>query len=138
MTLGYKASLGAIFAERNVPSEIRTVLNIIAVTYVLRIFLAPLADRYYNAWMGKRKTYLIPCKLFAFSVFSIFSLLIEDWVEGNRVITITAYFFVVNCVMIFESNALQGFRMDFFGRKNAGAASSAHTISNLIGFCIGL
>ena len=106
MTIGYKASLGALFTERKVPSEVRTIMNIIAITYVLRIFLAPLADKYYNAWIGKRKSYLIPCKLFAFSVFSIFSLFIDDWVEGNMVITITAYFFLVNCVMIFENNAL--------------------------------
>lgn len=138
IVLGYKGSLGAIFAVKKVPSEIRSLMSIITVTYVLRMFFAPIADKYFSAWMGKRKTYIVPCKLFAFAVYTVFSNFIEDWVARDRVPTIATYFFLVNTVMILENNALQGFRLDFFGRKDAGAAGAAHTLSNLLGMAIGL
>lgn len=138
MTLGYKGSLGAIFTERKVPSEKRTLMNTIAISYFLRMFFAPLADKYFSTWLGKRKTYIVPCKIFAICVYSFFSFYIEDWVANNRIVVLATYFFLVQLVMILENNALQGYRMDFFGRKDSNFASSAASIGLLLGSCIGL
>lgn len=138
MIIGYKSSLVAIFTERNVPSEKRSLLTMISITYMLRMLVAPLADKYYFPSIGKRRTYIIPCKLFAFVTYFWASYYIEDWVNTDSVWTISGYFFIVNSVMMLENNALQGLRLDFFGRKEAGSAGAAHTISMFLGLAIGL
>ena len=136
--LGYSGSLTAIFTERKVPSEQRAMLNLVNLTFMLRMFFAPLADKYYIHKLGKRRSYMIPCKIFAFSAYLISSMFIEDLVAKNEIIHIVAFMLLIGIVMILETNALQGLRMDYFGTEMAASAAAAQTISMLFGFILGL
>ena len=138
MVLGYKNSLSAYFTEKKVPSEQRTLLNLINLTYILRMLFAPLADRHFSAFIGKRRSYLLPCKIFAAAAYFGGSLYIDQWVNERDLVMITIYFFSVNFVMVLENNALQGLRLDFFGRKHAGSAGASYTIATVLGTVIGL
>ena len=138
LILGYKSSLVAIFTEKKVPSEERALMSLIAGTYMLRIFFAPLADRYFSEWIGKRRSYLIPCKLFGFGAYYLGSFYIEDLVQNGQVIIIAAFFLVVGTVMILDANSITGLRMDYFGRKGSSSASASQTISTMLGVTLGL
>ena len=138
MAIGYKASLIGILTERGIPSEQRSLLTLVTLTFVLRMFLAPLADKYYVPLVGKRRTYLIPCKLFAATSYYSASFFIDSWIDHKHIGTIALYFFLSNMIMMFENNALQGFRMDFFGRSNSGSAGAAQTMGIILGIGIGL
>ena len=137
LVLGYKSSLVAIFTESKVPSEERSILTLISSTFMLRIFFAPLADKYFVDWIGKRRTYIIPCKIFAFLAYFGGSFFIEGWVSEGHVIAISVFFLLVGVVLILDVNSLSGLRVDFFGRKNSGAISASQTISGILGITIG-
>lgn len=136
--IGYKASLIFIFTERKVPSIERAILNAVLTMYVLRMFVAPITDKYFFPFLGKRKTYLIPCKLIMAFLYGAASLSIEGWVEDNNIMIISAFFFVLNVIMLFEYNALTGFRLDYFGQSNASSAASSNTIGIFLGLICGL
>ena len=136
--LGYKGSLTAIFTERKVPSEQRALLNIVVMMYVLRMFVAPITDKYFWPFIGKRKSYLLPCKLFQAAVYYLASSSIDAWVDTNSIWTLTGFFFILNVVMLFEYNSLVGFRLDCFGQSNASSAASSATIGLFLGLIFGL
>ena len=138
MILGYKSSLTGIFTELKVPSQERSLITLISLTYIIRMFFAPLADKYFVPFIGKRRTYLIPCKIFAFVAYLVGSYFIDEWVEQKRVIMICAFLLFVNCIMVLENNALQGLRLDFFGRKFASSAGASFTIASICGVAIGM
>src|SRR3990167_3306175 len=138
MVIGYKSSLTGIFTEQGVPSEQRSLLSLITLVYAMRMFFAPLADKYFSKLIGKRRTYLLPCKVFSAFAYMLCSAYIEQWVREGRVLVITIYFLLVNTVMILENNALQGYRIDFFWRQNSGSAGASQTIGLYVGLAIGL
>ena len=136
--IGYNLALTAIFTENKVPSEKRAVLSVVVSSYILRMFVAPLTDKYYIPMIGKRKTYLLPCKLLIAGVYFGGSFFIESWVKAANVWMIALFFIILNCIMLLEGNAMVGFRLDKFGRKEAGAAASSATLGFVIGLSLGL
>jgi hypothetical protein len=136
--IGYKASLIAIFTERKVPSEKRAILNVVVLMYVLRMFVAPITDRYFLSFIGKRKTYLLPCKLFQSLICFLASAKIDEWVNDGSLWTLSSIFFMMNIIGLFEYNALVGLRLDYFGQAHASLAASSATIGVFLGVVLGL
>lgn len=136
--IGYNVALTAIFTEKQVPSEKRSVLGIVVAMYMLRLFVAPITDKYFVPRLGKRKTYLLPGKLINAFLYALGSMFIQNWVESESIWTISFFFLAQNVTMLFENNAMIGFRLDVFGKKEAGAAAACQTLGFFFGISIGL
>ena len=140
LMIGYNSALVSLFAEprMNVPSSERAVLYLFIVMTVVRMFVAPITDKYYSNKIGKRKTYLIPTKIINTVLFMGMSFFIDDLVEEKHVIKIALFFLVLACVMLFENNGAVGLRVDFFGKQRSNAAGAAASLSAIIGTTFGL
>lgn len=138
MFLGYVSSLMASLTELKVPSEKRSLLAFLTVVYIFRMFLAPLADRYFSLGLGKRKSYIVPAKLLSALLYLIVSFFIEDWIEALNIVPIFFCLLGIGVTMILESNALGGLRMDFFGKQNASSASVTQHLGFLFGMMLAL
>lgn len=136
--IGYNISLSSIFTEQKVPSEKRALLNVILSAYILRMFVAPITDKYYMPGVGRRKTYLLPCKLILAAVYACASLYMDAWVQSSDVWSIAGVFLVISAVSLFEGNSMLGFRLDVFGNKEGGAAASSAALGFLFGITLGL
>lgn len=138
LILGYNSFLVADFTEKKVPSALRSLLYVVTIVYFFRILVAPITDKYFFEKVGRRKSYLVPCKLLATMLYLIMSFWIDDLVEHTKIVRITLFFLVLSIIMVFENNAMAGFRVDFFGKREASAAGAAATISLIAGVSIGL
>ena len=137
MFLGYSNALMAIFTENNVSSQKRALLYLGSLTYMVRLFFAPVTDKYFMPWLGKRKTYLLPCKLIATVGYLLVSFWIDGWVQDGSIVPIAIFFFFLNFFIAIENNTMGGFRIDFFGPSNSTAAGAASSISIIFGLCLG-
>ena len=138
LVIGYSSSLSAIFAERKVPSEQRSFLSIVSVIFMLRLVFAPFSDSHFLPWIGKRRTYLLPTYAFAAAAYLAGSFRVEAWVHANQVRKLAGFLLAVGLVMILNSNATQGLRLDYFGPEGAGKAAATQGISFVSGFTVGL
>lgn len=138
MVMGYSSSLVALFTEQKVSSEERTFLSLFTFTSVLTLFVGPIIDNYFLRKIGKRKTYLYPCKFLSAVSFFTMSFFINDLVDNKKVMPISYFFLALSFLMLFQSNAGMGLTVDFFGHKRSNAAGAASTLGALLGFAIGL
>lgn len=138
LMVGYNTYLVADFTERKVPSIERSLLYVVTIAYFFRMFIGPVTDRYYMPNVGKRKTYLVPCKLITTVLYFIMSFWIDGLVENTKVLNIGLFFFFLSWFMIFENNAMAGFRVDFFGKNESSAAGAATTMSLIGGVGLGM
>lgn len=138
LIIGYNSYLVAEFTERKVPSKLIATLYVVSLVYFFRMFIGPIADKYYLPWIGKRKTYLIPCKLIATFLYFVMSFWINGLVQNTEIIKITFFFFFLSWIMVLENNSIAGFRVDFFGKNESSAAGASATISFIGGIVLGL
>jgi len=138
LIIGYIGSLLAIFTEMKVPAVNRSVLNFTMAPMVLRVVFAPIVDRYYIPWLGRRKTYIIPCKLLSALFYLILSSSIDDLVLNKSVWTISLSFFCLCLLLCFENNAVIGLRREYFGRGHSGYIGASHNMAVMIGITIGM
>lgn len=129
---GYLNSLAALFTERKVPSETRSLLVLCSLPLFLRLLVAPISDKYFLPALGKRKTYIVPTKLIAFVAYFVMAFYIESVVDRNMVPLIALVMALINTVMMWEFNALSAFKLDVFG-QNVGAISAAQSIAYTLG-----
>jgi Acetyl-coenzyme A transporter 1 len=135
---GYNGAISAIFLEKGVPSEKRSVLSAIVSMYVVRMFVASITDKYYIPWIGKRKTYILPGKLIIGLIYFLASFKIESWVKSENVWMIALMYLCIGAVQLLEANAMIGIRLDVFGRREAGSAASSATLGFFLGLSLGL
>lgn len=138
LIVGYNSYLVADFTEREVPSKLRALLYVVTFVYFFRMFIGPVTDKFYLPYVGKRKTYLIPCKLIATVIYFSMSFKIDSLVENKEVVKIALFFFFLSWIMVFENNSMAGFRVDFFGKNESSAAGASATISLIGGITLGL
>lgn len=138
MLSGYMASLMAIFTERKVPSYRRFVLNVAMTPVVFRVIFSPIVDKYFSRRIGRRKTYLLPCKLIATLFYLIMSFHIQTLIDDNSVVLMGSLFLIPCLVQCFENSAVFGFRLEYFGKRHAGHIGAVNTISMTFGLAIGI
>lgn len=136
--IGYAITLGGIFTEKGVSSEKRSVLLVIMSSYILKMFVAPITDKFFIPSIGKRKTYLLPSKLFFTAIYGTMSFFIDEWVDSDNLWMIAFSLLLVSIVALFEVNAMVGFKLDFFGQQDAGSAASSTALGILFGLSLGL
>lgn len=138
LMFGYNNGLVALFTEEKVPSSERALLYMFALTTVLRMFVAPITDKYFVKSIGKRKTYLFPTKIINTILFFSISFCIDDLVAEKKVLRIAFFFLGLSVIMLFENNAIIGMRFDFFGPQRSNLAGAAAAISGILGVTFGL
>lgn len=122
-TIGYYDSLMDIFRTKGVSSSHLGQLSLMIYPFIIAFIGAPIVDRYYSVAMGKRKTYLIPCKLIIGSALIVFSLYVNKAVEENEIWKISSTMFFIGLVQLFDFNAVAGLRYEIYGVENTGMAS---------------
>lgn len=135
---GYMHSLIAIFTERGVPSQIRSFLNFTMLPIYLKVFVSPYIDKYFSNYFGRRKTYLIPCKIAAALFYFVMSFFIEELVWRKQILKISLSFLFLCGVLCFEVGALVGLRLEYFGKSNPGMIGAAYAMSGVLGNTIGM
>lgn len=133
-TLGYMESLMSIFRQKGLHSSQIGVLSFMMYPFMFSFLGSPIVDRYFSSSFGKRKSYLIPCKIIVAISLGIFSFFADELVDNNRVGTIALIYFLLGLVQLFDLNALIGLRFEVYGRKYTGLAS----FTNYSGIILGL
>ena len=121
--LGYMESLMGIFRQRGFHSSKIGILSIMMYPFLLSFLGAPVVDKYYSRKFGKRKSYLVPCKMAIAIGLFILSYFIDEFVDDGRVTTIALYLFLIGLIQLFDFNALTGLRYEIYGHENTGLAS---------------
>src|SRR3990167_5575764 len=121
--IGYMESLVNIFREKGVHSRQLGVVMILVWPFLLGFLGAPLVDKYYFKGFGKRKTYLLPCKIVIAIGYTILSFYIDNLVNTLQILTIVKWIFVINLVQLFDYNALLGLRYELFGSERSDLAA---------------
>lgn len=135
---GYILSLLATLTDLKVPSEKRNLLGYLTLVFVLRMFLGPLGDKYYWGKVGRRKSYILPSKLLAALVVFLLSFAMDKWIREANIAALFFGLLFYGIAVIFESNSLNAFRIEFFGTSKASAASAAKNLSWLVGMMVSL
>ena len=90
--------------------------------------------------MGRRKSYLYPCKLLAILIYLALAYNINSLLppKATSLVPLVLFFLCLATVFLFEIVALNAFKWDYLGRSNAGAIGAASTLSSAASFTIGL
>lgn len=136
-TLGYYDSLMDIFRTKGVDSSHLGQLSLMIYPFVFAFIGAPIVDKYYSVAVGKRKTYLIPCKLIIGSALIVFSLYVNQAVQENQIWKISSTMFFIGLVQIFDFNAVAGLRYEIYGVENTGMASFTFYTGIVLGMFFG-
>jgi len=128
-------ALMGIFREKKVHSSQIGILSILMYPFLLSFLCAPIVDKYFSESFGKRKSYLVPCKLIIFLGLFIFSFYADDLVQRQEIKTIAIVLFLIGLVQLFDYNALTGLRFELYGLENTAMASftlyaGTHSSSN--------
>ena len=121
--IGYMESLVNIFRERGVHSRQLGIVMILVWPFLIGFLGAPIVDRYYLKGVGKRKTYLLPCKFVIAIGYMILSFYIDSLVSNIQITTIVTWIFIINLVQLFDYNALLGLRYELFGSERSDLAA---------------
>lgn len=135
---GYMGSLLGIFTEKGVPSYIRGLLNISMTPLFLRALVSPFVDKHFSPRIGRRKSYLLPCKTFMTVYYFILSFWIDGLVQEDRVVLLTGLFLLPCILLCFENSANAGFRLEYIGEEWLGQIGAVTTLSNMLGISIGV
>lgn len=135
-TLGYMNSLLSIFRQKQVPSKELGMITLVLYPIVLAFIGAPIVDRFFSSKLGKRKTYILPCKIIQASGYFALSFFIDAAVDRSDVYFIAYCLLAIGMVQFFEYNALAGLRYELYGTKGAGTVSFTIAVGLLIGVFI--
>ncbi len=135
--MGYSNSLSTIFREEGMSSDRVAYTTIIIYPTFISFLGAPIVDRYYNTRLGKRKTYLVPCKIILIAAHVWLSFSIDQLVEAKEVEYISKVMFLIGLVQVFELNASAGLRFDLYGPEGAGKSMFIMMISLMLGMLVG-
>ena len=136
-TFGYMNSLVSIFREKKAPSAQLGLITLVLYPIVLAFLGAPIVDRFFSSTLGKRKTYILPCKLLQGLGYLGLSFFIDDAVERLDAAFITYCLLAIGVLQFFEYNALAGLRYELFGPQGAGLVSFTIATGLMIGVFIG-
>ena len=115
-------------------------LNFVLLPLFLRFLLGPTIDKYFLPWIGRRKSYLYPCKILAILIYLLLAYNIDNLLppKASSLVPLVLFFLCLATVFLFEIVALNAFKWDYLGRSNAGAIGAASTLSSAASFTIGL
>lgn len=133
----YLTSLMTIFTEKEVDSKIRNILSYCMVPVLLKVLVAPVVDRFFIQKLGRRRTYIYPCKILSLIFCFAISIKIDDMVENNEVLTIAIMLAIYSLFLMPLVNATNSLRLEHFGRKNASLIGAITAVQYLAGALAG-
>lgn len=135
--MAYINSLLAIFTERHVDSRLRSFLSYAVIPVMFKVLTAPFTDKHFISWMGRRKTYIYPCKIFTSLFCLTVSFYIDDLVENNEVIKISLLMLIYSFILMPLINAMNSLRLEHFTRENSSYIGAVTTLNFIFGSFFG-
>ena len=123
LMIGYMETLMSLFRERQTKSEDLGLLSLMVYPYAFCFLGAPIVDRYYSASFGKRKTYIVPCKMYTFLGLLLLSFFIEDAVKETNFKFIGVSLCCISLIQLLNMSAVSGLRFEVYGPERVGMAT---------------
>jgi PAT family acetyl-CoA transporter-like MFS transporter 1 len=112
------------------------------IPFSFKLLWAPIVDSLYIAWIGRRKTWIIPCQYLLGALFITASYSLPTIIAGiatgeSSLPLLTVILFTLNFLAATQDIAVDGWALTMLSRKNVAYASTCNAMGVSVGFFLG-
>uniref|UniRef100_A0A914CB71 Acetyl-coenzyme A transporter 1 n=2 Tax=Acrobeloides nanus TaxID=290746 RepID=A0A914CB71_9BILA len=142
--LGLIAAIPLILQSRNVTYGQQAVFSFAYWPFSLKLLWAPIVDALYCRWIGRRKSWMVPCQYLIGGFLLVMSFYVpeilgkeDDKDKSPNVFFLMCVFLPLNFLAATQDIAVDGWALTMLSRKNVGYASTCNVVGQTVGFFLG-